>query len=397
VAPGPGWLLQFTGADRPGITADLMTTLDLLDVSVQDVEQVLVRGSLTLAVAVGEPVDIDQLTEIAQQAAQSHELAVRITAIPAGHPNRPREDAVTVLGHGFQTPLSPAELAAIAGGIAAAGGNIDRIVRLARYPVFAYEFRVSGADPLALRTRLGQAAAAHRLDVALQPAGLERRAKRLVVLDVDSTLIQDEVIELLADEAGCGEEIRAVTERAMAGELDFEAALRGRVRRLAGLGTDALDRAQARVRLTPGARTFVRTLKRLGYSVGIVSGGFTHFTDPLARELGVDHAVANVLEVRDGVLTGEVLGDVVDRAHKARMLRAFADAEGIPLSQTVAVGDGANDLDMIAAAGLGVAFNARPVVQQAADTTVNVPYLDAVLFVLGVTRDEVEAAGSTDG
>ncbi|MFM7508294.1 MAG: ACT domain-containing protein, partial [Actinomycetota bacterium] len=198
VAPGPGWLLQFTGADRPGITADLMTTLDLLDVSVQDVEQVLVRGSLTLAVAVGEPVDIDQLTEIAQQAAQSHELAVRITAIPAGHPNRPREDAVTVLGHGFQTPLSPAELAAIAGGIAAAGGNIDRIVRLARYPVFAYEFRVSGADPLALRTRLGQAAAAHRLDVALQPAGLERRAKRLVVLDVDSTLIQDEVVELLA-------------------------------------------------------------------------------------------------------------------------------------------------------------------------------------------------------
>jgi phosphoserine phosphatase len=299
---------------------------------------------------------------------------------------------VTVLGHGFQTPLSPAELAAVAGGIAAAGGNIDRIVRLARYPVYAYEFRVSGADPLALRTRLGQAAAAHRLDVALQPAGLERRAKRLVVLDVDSTLIQDEVVELLADEAGCGEQVRAVTERAMAGELDFESALRERVRRLAGLDTEALERARSRVRLTPGARTFVRTLKRLGYSVGIVSGGFTHFTDPLARELDLDHAVANVLEVRDGRLTGEVLGEVVDRARKAQLLQEFADAEGIPVSQTVAVGDGANDLDMIAAAGLGVAFNARPVVQQAADTTVNVPYLDAVLFVLGVTRDEVEAA-----
>jgi phosphoserine phosphatase len=258
--------------------------------------------------------------------------------------------------------------------------------------VYAYEFRVSGADPLALRTHLGQAAAAHRLDVALQPAGLERRAKRLVVLDVDSTLIQDEVIELLADEAGCLDEVRAITERAMAGELDFEAALRERVRRLAGLDVAALERARERVRLTPGARTFVRTLKRLGYCVGIVSGGFTHFTDALAGELGLDHAVANELELRDGTLTGEVLGAVVDRARKAELLQQFADAEGIPLSQTVAVGDGANDLDMIAAAGLGVAFNARPVVQQAADTTVNVPYLDAVLFVLGVTRDEVEAA-----
>ncbi len=392
MAPGPGWLLSFTGPDRPGITADLMTTLDLLDVVVQDVEQVLVRGSLTLAVAVGEPVDVEQLESVARQAAAIHGLAVLVGPIPAGAPTRPREDAVTVLGHGFQTPLSPAELAAVAGGIAAAGGNIDRIVRLARYPVYAYEFRVSGADPLALRTRLGQAAAAHRLDVALQPAGLERRAKRLVVLDVDSTLIQDEVVELLADEAGCGEQVRAVTERAMAGELDFESALRERVRRLAGLDTEALERARSRVRLTPGARTFVRTLKRLGYSVGIVSGGFTHFTDPLARELDLDHAVANVLEVRDGRLTGEVLGEVVDRARKAQLLQQFADAEGIPVSQTVAVGDGANDLDMIAAAGLGVAFNARPVVQQAADTTVNVPYLDAVLFVLGVTRDEVEAA-----
>ncbi len=218
-----------------------------------------------------------------------------------------------------------------------------------------------------------------------------------MVLDVDSTLIQDEVVELLADEAGCGAEVREVTERAMAGELDFESALRERVRRLAGLGAAELERARARVRLTPGARTFVRTLKRLGFSVGIVSGGFTHFTDPLARELGLDHAVANVLEVRDGRLTGEVLGQVVDRARKAELLAEFAATEGIPLSQTVAVGDGANDLDMIAAAGLGVAFNARPVVQQAADTTVNVPYLDAVLFVLGVTRDEVEAADASDG
>ena len=180
-------------------------------------------------------------------------------------------------------------------------------------------------------------------------------------------------------------------------ELDFTAALTERVARLKGLEVDALDRARARMRLTPGARTFVRTLKRLGYTVGIVSGGFTHFTDGLAAELGVDHARANQLEVHDGRLTGRVVGEVVDRGAKARFLRSFAEAEGIPLSQTVAVGDGANDLDMLATAGLGVAFNAKPVVQEAADTTVNVPYLDAILFVLGVTRDEVERADTDTG
>ncbi len=395
-APG-GWLVQLSGTDRPGITADLMTMLDVLEVEVQDVEQVLVRGFLTLAVAISDPpAGTQALRDVLDRIAADHDLRIDLSPVPAGSGARPSVDAVTVLGHGFQTPLSPAELAAIAGGIVASGGNVDRVVRLARYPVYAYEFRVTGADPLALRQHLGAAASALRLDVALQPAGLERRAKRLVVLDVDSTLIQDEVIELLADEAGCLDEVRAVTDRAMAGELDFEAALRERVRRLRGLDLDALDRARSRVRLTPGARTFVRTLKRLGFSVGIVSGGFTHFTDRLAEELDLDHAEANVLEVVDGHLTGEVLGAVVDRRRKAELLRTFADADGIPVNQTVAVGDGANDLDMIAAAGLGVAFNARPVVQQAADTTVNVPYLDAILFVLGVTRDEVEQADERD-
>jgi phosphoserine phosphatase len=258
--------------------------------------------------------------------------------------------------------------------------------------VYAYEFRVTGAEPITLRRHLGEAAAAHRLDIALQPEGIGRRAKRLVVLDVDSTLIQDEVIELLAAEAGSLGPVRDITTRAMSGEIDFETALRERVMLLQGLDLAALERARGAMRLTPGARTFVRTLKRLGYSVGIVSGGFTHFTDRLAEELELDHAFANELEVADGRLTGRVVGPVVDRARKARLLAEFAAAEGIPLEQTVAVGDGANDLDMIAAAGLGIAFNAKPVVQQAADMTVNVPYLDAILFVLGVTRDEVERA-----
>jgi phosphoserine phosphatase len=389
---GTALLVRVSGPDHPGITTDLMTVLGLVGARVQDLEQVLVRGHLTLATVLDVECDREDLSQTLAHFAEQRHLRVEIEPVPATPTEKGHVDAVTVLGHELEAALSPEELGAVAAGIAAAGGNIDRIVRLARYPVHAYEFRVTGAEPIALQRHLGEAAAAHRLDVAIQPEGLGRRAKRLVVLDVDSTLIQDEVIELLAAEAGCEEQVRELTARAMTGELDFETTLRERVRLLAGLDVAALERARSAVRLTPGARTFVRTLKRLGYCVGIVSGGFTHFTDALAAELDLDHAVANELEVRDGRLTGEVLGPVVDRARKAELLAGFAEAEGIPLSQTVAVGDGANDLDMLAAAGLGVAFNAKPVVQEAADTTVNVPYLDAILFVLGVTRDEVERA-----
>lgn len=392
-------LVRVSGPDRPGITTDLMDVLDLSGAGVQDLEQVLVRGHLTLAAVVelGDDVDVDRLRADLDLFAERHHLRAEVAAVPASGTEHRRVDAVVVLGHELETALTATELGDVAGAVAAAGGNIDRIVRLARYPVYAYEFRVTGADPVALRRHVAEAAAAHRLDTAIQAEGLGRRAKRLVLLDVDSTLISDEVIELLAAEAGCADQVRDLTERAMAGELDFEAALRERVALLEGLDLAALDRARDAMRLTPGARTFVRTLKRLGYTVGVVSGGFTHFTDRLRDELGLDHAVANELEVVDGRLTGRVLGPVVDRARKASVLREFATAEGVPLSQTVAVGDGANDLDMLAAAGLGVAFNAKPVVQEAAEVAVNVPFLDAVLFLLGVTRDEVERADADAG
>ena len=245
-------------------------------------------------------------------------------------------------------------------------------------------------DPDALRTVLVSVAREHGIDMAVQVNGLERRAKRLVVMDVDSTLIADEVIELLADEAGCRAEVEAVTTAAMAGELDFETSLRERVRRLAGLEVAALDRAAARIRLTPGARTFVSTLQRMGFSVAVVSGGFTAFTDRLKSDLGLDHAYANTLEIVDGRLTGEVVGPVVDRARKAELLREIAAAEGILPSQTVAIGDGANDLDMLATSGLGIAFNAKPAVRARADTTVSVPRLDVILFMLGVRGAEVD-------
>lgn len=216
-------------------------------------------------------------------------------------------------------------------------------------------------------------------------------------MDVDSTLIQDEVIELLAHHAGRGAEVAAVTERAMAGELDFTQSLHARVATLAGLDVSVLDEVRAAVRLTPGARTLVRTLKRLGFTVALVSGGFIEIVQPIADELGIDHARANVLEVVDGRLTGRVLGEVVDRQGKANALRELAEAAGLPLARTVAIGDGANDLDMLGAAGLGIAFNAKPVVREQADTSVTVPYLDTVLHLLGITREEIEEADDADG
>jgi phosphoserine phosphatase len=217
-----------------------------------------------------------------------------------------------------------------------------------------------------------------------------RRAARLVVMDVDSTLIQDEVIDLLAAHAGCEEAVAGITERAMRGELDFEASLRERVALLKGLPASVFETVKDQVRLTPGARTFVRTLRRLGYRTAIVSGGFTPVTDHLRSTLQLDHAYANELEIEHGLLTGRVVGEIVDRAGKARLLREVAAAEGIALDQVVAIGDGANDLDMLATAGLGIAFNAKPAVREAAQTAVNVPYLDAILFLLGVRRDDID-------
>jgi phosphoserine phosphatase len=302
-------------------------------------------------------------------------------------PVKPRF-AVTVIG----ASISPEAFGAVATAIASGGGNIDSIERLSRYPVISYELAVSGGDQAAMRSSLLVTSATHNVDVAVQAEGLTRRSKRLVVLDVDSTLIQDEVIDLLAEEAGAGTAVAALTARAMAGEIDFATSLAERVALLRGLTVEDLDRVWEKVRLTPGARTFVRTLRRMGMKIAIVSGGFTAFTDRLRLDLDLDHAFGNQLEIVDGKLTGRLIGPPIDRARKAAILREVAEAEGIPLDQTVAIGDGANDLDMLAAAGLGIAFNAKPVVRDAADTAVSVPYLDAILFLLGIRREEVETA-----
>ena len=371
-----------------------MASLADAGAEIGDVEQVVVRGHLVLGVIAtlaedgGDTVRKDLLLFAYEQS-----LQITFEPVESTPTERPLGMVITVMA----PAVSATHFGAVSSTIAECGGNIHRITRLARYPVMAYELAVHHADVELLRRRLVALTSTHRLDIALQPEGLGRRAQRLVVLDVDSTLIQDEVIELLAEEHGCGDAVRAITARAMEGELDFEQSLRERVRLLEGLTLDDLVRARDRMRLTPGARTFVRTLKRLGFRVAIVSGGFTFFTDHLKDELQLDHAFANELEIADGRLTGAVIGAVVDRRRKAELLRHVAEIEGISADQTVAVGDGANDLDMLAAAGLGIAFNAKTIVREAADTAVSVPYLDAILFVLGVRRSEVEAADLAEG
>ncbi|CAL9401013.1 phosphoserine phosphatase SerB [Streptomyces albus] len=397
-ADTPTLLVKIFGKDRPGITAGLFDTLAAYAVEVVDIEQLVTRGRITLCALVTAPGTgtgtEGELRATVHSWAES--VGMQAEIISGVGDNRPRgtgRSHVTVLGH----PLTAESTAAIAASITSTGGNIDRIFRLAKYPVLAVEFDVSGAQTALLRTSLALEAKKYGVDVAVVASGLQRRAQRLVVMDVDSTLIQDEVIELFAAHAGCEAEVAEVTARAMRGELDFEQSLHERVALLAGLDESVVEKVRAQVRLTPGARTLVRTLKRLGYQVGVVSGGFTQVTDALQEELGLDFASANTLEIVDGRLTGRVTGEIVDRAGKARLLRRFAAEAGVPLAQTVAIGDGANDLDMLNTAGLGVAFNAKPLVQEKVHTAVNVPFLDTVLYLLGITREEVEAADGTAG
>lgn len=392
-------LITVTGPDKPGVTSVLMGALAAQQVSLLDVEQVVINDRLTLGVMVSTDTDPEGVQDVVEQAMGSigMDVIVEVGGTPAGH--RPSTHAVVLLG----SPVTAKAFRAVAAELAGQGGNIDSIRGVADYPVTGLELMVSvgGRNSVAadadLRKGLASVAARHGVDIAVERGGLARRAKRLVVFNVDSTLIQGEVIEMLAAHAGREAEVAAVTEAAMRGELDFAESLRERVAALEGLDARVLDNVAASLQLTPGARTTIRTLHRMGYRCGVVSGGFRQVIDGLAHDLELDFVRANTLEVVDGKLTGRVIGEIIDRPGKARALRAFADQVGVPMEQTIAVGDGANDIDMLSVAGLGIAFNAKPALREVADAALSHPFLDAVLFILGVTRDEIEAADAADG
>jgi phosphoserine phosphatase len=390
----PTILLLVTGPDRPGVTASLFETLAGFNVEVLDIEQSVLRGRLVLSILVAAPTNPEALTIAVKGAAQALDMDVEVQRGTGDNEHRRGGRVhVTVLGH----RLTARAVAAVSGRIADTGANIDRIVRMARYPVTAIELHVSGADVVRLRELLALEAAEQRVDVAVQAVGLLRHGRRLIVLDVDSTLVQGEVIDLLAAEAGVAPEVSALTERAMQGTLDFAEALRGRVALLAGLHESALSRVYDELPLAPGARTLVRTLNRLGYRIALVSGGFGAITRRLAADLEISDTASNELEIVDGRLTGRLVGPIVDAHGKALALRRFAAAQNLSTDRTVAVGDGANDLEMLAAAGLGIAFNAKPTVREQAHAAVSVPYLDTIMYLLGISREDIEAEDRLDG
>ena len=385
-------LILLTGTDAPGITQALFATLEPFAITVLDIEQVVISDRLILTVLIGlSPAHAKAIeTDLAECALK---LDVDIATLFSDSTSSSIQ-AKTGLLHvvALSQKLQPAAISQIASAITQQGGNIERIFRTASYPVTAVEFQVSGASVDQLRTSLALVSREVGIDIAVSPGGLARLAKKLIVMDVDSTLIQQEVIELLAAKVGVADQVVSITAAAMAGELDFAQSLRARVALLAGAPESILAEVRNEIKLTPGARTLVKTLQKLGHEVAVVSGGFTTVIEPLLGELGIVNYRANTLEISDGKLTGKVIEPIIDRAGKAQALRDFAEKVGVSLEQTIAIGDGANDLDMIAAAGLGIAFNAKPAVKAAADSSLSAPYLDSVLYLLGISREDVEAA-----
>lgn len=387
-------LITVTGQDTPGITARLTGIVAEEGAELVDIEQVVVHGQLTLCLVVGLPETRDMLKDILFAA---HELGLRLDFKPldarpgatGGRRGRGSRYVVTAIARG----MSAREIHLVSSALSAHGANIDALTRLSEGEIGSVEIHVSlapGGNSEPLKRELLALAMRERFDVALQRERLYRRSKRLVVMDMDSTLIKIEVIDELARAHGVVDRVSAITERAMQGEMDFDESLRQRVALLAGLDCAVLERLSAELPLTEGAEKLVKMLKRLGYRTAVISGGFSVAAEALKARLGIDYAYSNVLEVENGKLTGRVTGAIVNGERKAELLETLAKKENILLDQVIAVGDGANDLLMLQRAGLGIAFRAKQKLREAADTSISAAGLDAILFLLGISAREVE-------
>jgi phosphoserine phosphatase len=385
-------LVTVTGPDRTGVTSTLTGILADQGASLYDIEQVVVQGQLTLCLLVGVPGTRDVLKELlfaAKQLGMDLDFKPVVPSEQAPPPDNDGRYVITAIA----PALGPAHLHALASTLASEGANIEKIGRLSDENLASVEIQArlpAGRDADVLKKTLLGVATNAGFDVSLQRESLYRRSKRLVVMDMDSTLIRIEVIDELARAAGVGSEVSKITERAMQGEMDYDESLRQRVSLLKGLPVAVLDQIAADLPLTDGAETLVRVLKRLGYSIAVISGGFSRAAEALKRRLDLDYAYSNNLEVAGGKLTGRVVGPIVNAQRKAELLETIAQAEGVLLDQVIAVGDGANDALMLDRAGLGIAFHAKPKLRERADTSLTSSGLDAILYLLGISARELQ-------
>jgi phosphoserine phosphatase len=378
-------LILVSGEDRPGITESLMQTLSAFSVTIIDIEQLVIRDRLLLTVLLSlDEAHAEAITEDLGVLQEQIGLDIAIDFT--------QQDSTQISGETLRVvvvgnAIKPSGLAAVASQIAKLGGNISAIKRTAVDPLISIELELSipNNSLKAVQGALASVAIENKIDLAVEPGGLQRKSKRIVMLDMDSTLIEQEVINLLGQAAGKSSEIEAITDKAMAGDLDFKAALIERVSLLKGLDHNILSQVRDQISLTKGAIKLVDELHQQGHKVGVVSGGFIEVIEPILKSLEIDFYRANKLKIQDGVLTGEIDGPLIDSHAKRMALEEFADQEQVQLEQTVAIGDGANDLEMIKAAGLGIAFNAKPKVAAAADTTISNQDLSTVLLLMGIS------------
>ena len=401
-------LINVFGEDRPGVTSAITEVLSRYDISLLDIGQAVIHDQLSLAIlaAVPSQVNIDLVTDEVKSCLLIMDIRVKFLPISnqayqnwVEQQGKPRH-MVTLLAR----KIDAIHLALVTTLCANTGLNIDKIVRLSgrmqlddsdKLGRACVEFSVRGEaqDPRAFRNSLLELASQHNIDIAYQEDNIYRRSRQLVVFDMDSTLIDAEVIDELAKEAGVGDQVAAITEAAMQGKLDFKQSFRQRLELLEGLSVDVLQKVAQRLQLNEGAEHLIKTLKQLGYKTAIVSGGFTYFAEHLQSILGVDYIYANELDTENGLVTGKVVGDVIDGQRKADLLRELAQREGLALEQVIAVGDGANDLPMLNIAGLGIAYRAKPLVKASAKQSISNLGLDGILYLLGYSDKDIQALG----